>query len=346
VTQSNELARKLEAARSHMQVEWSAERAAAAEGGMVRKKRRRAAVRAGAAAALVLAVAAAGLALWPRQQQAAVPAPVIAARPEVEVQPVDAAAKFSRDEVQAGRVRVRVAKASKPRRFRAGIVEVEAFDARFLMERADAVWVRVEEGEAIVRWPGGEARLTAGSEGWYPPAPVEAAGPEPVVDTQPVAKHRPSPRPAAWRRLAEAGDYTAAYDELQKSSAPVRDEPAELLLSADVSRLSHHPAQAIAPLQQVLKRHASDPRAPLAAFTLGRVLLDELGRPSEAADAFARARALAPEGPLSDDALAREVEARSRGGDTARARTLAEEYLRRLPNGPRARWVRHHGGLE
>jgi transmembrane sensor len=76
------------------------------------------------------------------------------------------------------------------------------------------------------------------------------------------------------------------------------------------------------------------------------VLLDELGRPGEAAEAFAKARSIAPSGPLADDALAREVEARSRAGDTARARSLAEDYLRRLPNGPRARLVRHHAGLE
>jgi hypothetical protein len=53
----------------------------------------------------------------------------------------------------------------------------------------------------------------------------------------------------------------------------------------------------------------SDPRAPLAAFTLGRVLLRELARPREAAAAFAQARALAPRGPFVEDALAREVEA-------------------------------------
>jgi len=50
-----------------------------------------------------------------------------------------------------------------------------------------------------------------------------------------------------------------------------------------------------------------------AAFTLGRVLLDELGRPSEAVDAFPLARSSG--GPLAEDALAREVEALSRAGE-------------------------------
>jgi len=338
MSQSNELARRLEAARSNLHVEWTPERAAAAQGGMQRKKRRRAVVRASAVAVMLAAVAGAAFVLWPRPQPV-----VVVEAPQLSIEPVDASAKVAGDELQSGRVRVKLAKAAK-RKFRAGVVEIEATGAQFLMERADAVWVRVEEGEAIVRWPGGEAVLHAGGEGWYPPAaePEESE----TVQAPPRPKRPSGAKPAAWKRLAEAGDFSAAYDELHKSHAPVGDEPAELLLSADVARLSHHPADAVAPLQQVLKRHGADPRAPLAAFTLGRVLLDELGRPAEAAEAFAKARASAPSGPLADDALAREVEARSRAGDTAKARALAEDYLRRLPNGPRARLVRHHGGLE
>lgn len=345
MSETNDLARRLEAARAHVQVQWTDERAAASERGIVKKKRRRAVVRAGAVVAGLAAVVAGALFAL-RPSPAVMPAPVIAARPQIEVVPVGAASVVG-EEVQAGRVRVTVARGPKVARLRAGVVEVESASGRFLMERADAVWVRVEEGEAVVRWPGGEARLTAGAEGWYPPAAAAVPEPEPQPEVvAPPSKATRAAKPAAWKRLAEAGDFTAAYDELRKSRAPVRDEPAELLLSADVSRLSHHPAEAVPPLQQVLARHASDPRAPLAAFTLGRVLLDELGQPAQAADAFARARAIAPSGPLADDALAREVEARSRAGDTARARSLAEEYLRRLPNGPRARLVRHHGGLE
>ena len=347
MSKTNDLARRLEAARGQVRVQWTDERAAASERGMVKKKRRRAVVRAGAVAAGLVAVGAGAVFALRSEATVVVPPPEIAARPQLEVVPVGSASVVG-EEVQAGRVRVTVARGPKVARLRAGVVEVESASGRFLMERADAVWVRVEEGEAVVRWPGGEARLSAGAEGWYPPA----AGAAPVLQPEPQPEAvGPSKAPraakaAAWKRLAEAGDFTGAYDELRKSKAPVRDEPAELLLSADVSRLSHHPAEAVPPLQQVLARHASDPRAPLAAFTLGRVLLDELGQPAQAADAFARARAIAPSGPLADDALAREVEARSRAGDTARARTLAEEYLRKLPNGPRARLVRHHGGLE
>lgn len=118
------------------------------------------------------------------------------------------------------------------------------------------------------------------------------------------------------------------------------------MLASDVARLSGHASDAVDPLRRVMRDHASDPRAPLGAFTLGRVLLDELGRPAEAATAFARARSLAPGGPLEEDALAREVEAWSRAGDTNKAREAADLYLATFPSGRRLHSVRRFGGLE
>jgi transmembrane sensor len=150
---------------------------------------------------------------------------------------------------------------------------------------------------------------------------------------------------AKWKTLADDGDFDAAYVEMRRSGA-LRDQPEELLVAADVARLSHHPSEAVAPLERLVRDHARDPRAPLAAFTLGRVLLEDLGRPHEAADAFVAVSRLAPDGPLAPDALAREVEAWSRAGETGRARARAEEYLRRFPAGSRVRSVHRYGGLE
>jgi outer membrane protein assembly factor BamD (BamD/ComL family) len=48
---------------------------------------------------------------------------------------------------------------------------------------------------------------------------------------------------------------------------------------------------------------------------------------------------------LAEDALARQVEATYRAGDTARARTLATEYLARYPKGRRVHAVQRFGGL-
>jgi transmembrane sensor len=126
----------------------------------------------------------------------------------------------------------------------------------------------------------------------------------------------------------------------------VRDVPEDLLLAADAARLGGNPALAVAPLEKLLARYSFDARAPLAAFTLGRTLLDQLGRPREAAQAFATARRLDSSGALAQDALAREVESWSRAGESSLARARAEQYLARYPDGRRAPAVRRLGGIE
>jgi transmembrane sensor len=119
-----------------------------------------------------------------------------------------------------------------------------------------------------------------------------------------------------------------------------------LMRSADAARRAGHPAQALPYLRRLLRDHPADARAPLAAFTLGRILLAELDRPAEAADAFALSRRLAPGGPMASHALAREVEAAARSGDAARARRLAETYMANYPAGPHLAAVRSHGWIE
>jgi len=90
-----------------------------------------------------------------------------------------------------------------------------------------------------------------------------------------------------WRVLAQQGQFEQAYRAVDTNNlATASDEPGDLLLLADIARLSHHPAESVAPLEKLLREHRSDPRAALCAFTLGRVLLDDLGKPREAATAF------------------------------------------------------------
>ena len=119
-----------------------------------------------------------------------------------------------------------------------------------------------------------------------------------------------------------------------------------MLVAADKARISGHVEQAADLLRRLLREHRTDARAPLAAFTLGRMLLMELERPLEAAAAFAEARRLSPGGPFAEDALAREVEAFSKAGATTQAHDSAEEYLRLYPEGRRAATVRVMGGIK
>ena len=147
-----------------------------------------------------------------------------------------------------------------------------------------------------------------------------------------------------WRSLSQSGDYEGAYQLLQQSTVS-DDDSGALLDAADAARLSGHPQVAVTYLRKVLEQHRASPVAPLAAFTLGRVLLERLGQPSEAADAFVLARQLAPAGSLAQDALAREVEAWSKAGRPDDAYRAGRQYVDTYPKGRRLRAVQLYGGL-
>ncbi len=231
------------------------------------------------------------------------------------------------------------------------------------------VRVDVERGRVRVNSPHEARVLTLGESGSFESASAAAATaappstaeplpePEPVADALPtvdpsVAAPEPSVHTASssqpsWRTFAKDQNYGAALARLTAEGPnAVRDTPEDLLLAADVARLGGRPDRAVAPLQRVIADHAFDPRAPLAAFTLGRTLLEQLGHPREAAHAFATARRLDRGGALTQDALAREVESWAGAGDAERAHARALEYVKLYPEGRRIAAVRRLGGLD
>ncbi|HET8940307.1 MAG TPA: FecR domain-containing protein [Polyangiales bacterium] len=271
---------------------------------------------------------------------------------------------------------------NKQREFtvRAGSVEVAVLGTVFDVERVQGrVRVSVSRGKVRVRTglaPNGTiatAIVKAGDSQWFDdvaPSERAVASAEPTRPQPQAANERTgssqlsaakqsrsrhasrerherdqdeTPR-AAWRSLSQSGDYEGAYRLLQETTVQ-DDDSGELLDAADAARLSGHPQVAITYLRKVLDQHRESPVAPLAAFTLGRVLLERLGQPSEAADAFATARQLAPTGSLAQDALAREVEAWSKAGRPDDAYRCAREYVDTYPKGRRLRAVQLYGGL-
>jgi transmembrane sensor len=217
------------------------------------------------------------------------------------------------------------------RRFRIWVdsTYVEVIGTTFTVERlATGVRVSVERGLVKVVSGAHEMRLSAGAAEMVP-----LAGPAPDRDP-----------PGSRRERAERAERTRR-DSRQESAAPP-DEPGALLRGSEDARRSGRAEEASSLLRQLVDRHPRDPRAPYAAFMLGRVLLEELARPREAAAAFARVEILDPRTPLVEDALAREVESWARGGDPARARQRARDYLGRYPGGERAGEVRRHSRLE
>lgn len=148
-----------------------------------------------------------------------------------------------------------------------------------------------------------------------------------------------------WRGQLERGEYDVVAERLLRGDARIADEPATLMDAADALRFADQPEAAVDCLRRVLREHATSPVAPLAGFTLGRVLLERLGQPSEAAEAFALARSLKPDSSLAQDALASEVEAWSKAGRALDAFSRAQLYVQLYPAGRRLRAVRTLGGL-
>jgi transmembrane sensor len=239
---------------------------------------------------------------------------------------------------------------NRDREFRvaAGRVDVTVVGTKFTVERqGERTTVTVQAGRVRVAWQRGEQLLDPGERGVFPPLETAVAPPQPVespsVETAVQAKASPAHRAADWRSVAEhdpAGAFRMLHD---KGKGPSNLD--DFLLAADAARSSGHPAEAVRYLERALSLHEKDARSAVVAFTLGRVKLADLHDPAGAAEAFAIARTMAPQGVLAEDALAREVEARYRAGDETGARSLAEEYVRTWPSGSRLRSVRHFGGL-
>lgn len=240
----------------------------------------------------------------------------------------------------------------------------------FDVERSgEHVAVSVDRGRVRVYGPQGAEDLLPGQSKRFvvEPAANAPASTAPAEAIEPLEAEAPDARPDApeadapklrraarahahattpsWRSLTQSGDYDAAFESLRYSS-PVQNDPAELMDAADAARLSGHPAEAVGYLERVVRDHRKSPVAPLAAFTLGREYLDRLGQPHKAAEAFELARRLAPAGSLAQDALAREVEALSKGGNAEKAYLRAREYMQAYPSGRRLRAVQLYGGLD
>lgn len=263
-----------------------------------------------------------------------------------------------------------------------GSVRVSVLGTRFDVRRqARHVMVHVMRGRVRVQWLGGERILTATQSGLFPlelpgtgtdagvttaeveaPATDEAAvagteefdldftldPPEELLGAEGetgVAERegggaRPGPRD--WRTLARAGSYDDAYEASR--GVTVGDSMTDLMLAADTARLTGHLGEAVTHLERAIGLHPSDRRAHLAAFTLGRVRLQQ-GQPANAARAFLRAQQLDTGGVMREAALAREVQAHARAGNRDAARRRAQAYLTQFPNGRHAGSVRAYANV-
>lgn len=295
---------------------------------------------------------------------------------DVVVRETHAATRF---ELKAGRARFDVApREVRPVRVVAGAVVVDVLGTRFDVHRAArAVTVEVHTGRVRVRSPEGQFMLVAGARSVYPVAPPSNTAMMPIAPASAApasiapqsgapassaapsaapasvapqssapqstapAPERPSRRPEAsvarsvgsdWQALARAGDYQGALAAL-----PAKVDGADaLFLAADVARRAGQTRLAMAHLGTIVAQHPESPKAPLAAFTRGRLAT----QPRQAARAFEQAFALAQQGPLAVDALARAALAWQAAGALDRAKAAARRALLRAPEGRRAAQLR------
>jgi transmembrane sensor len=236
-------------------------------------------------------------------------------------------------------------------RVRTRSLRVEVLGTRFTVAEDDAgaERVRVQEGRVAVFVEAERHELGPGMRLVYDGARTvieddTTPAPQPKQRRSKRRRARRAPTQAVlhiqadWQELAEDGRYDDAYQAMQGAAAKPA-ELGELMLAADVARLSGHPRQATEFLSQVVA-HRDDPRALLAAFTLGRILQRELDQPGPAAEAFHTAWSLAPSGSLAEDALAHEAECWARAGAPEQARARAQQYLHQYPSGRKVATMR------
>jgi transmembrane sensor len=237
-------------------------------------------------------------------------------------------------------------------RIECGGLAVEVVGTKFVVERgASGTTVMVERGAVLVRGPmvpDGVQRLGPGdrfesgvhvaSSAERAPRSIEAPAPiepsEPPRRSAPVPVE-PEPEVLDWRAAAASGRHRDAFEAIGTSGIARESARAEdvssLLALADVARLSGNPRSAVVPLSRIAWDFGEDPNAAGAAFTLGEIELETLGRPALAERAYSRSIALGLPEPLRETAHARRVEACARTGVSLAE--AASAYRERYPDG-------------
>jgi transmembrane sensor len=120
----------------------------------------------------------------------------------------------------------------------------------------------------------------------FVPAPEQVAAHDPPAAPNEAPATTTAPPSALPAPALEPGPEVS-----RPAPRPAPDPVEAALARADAARRRGQPAQAVSHLHRAAAVD-TDPRAALAAFTIGRIELDELGRPGAARAAFERALAL------------------------------------------------------
>jgi hypothetical protein len=177
-----------------------------------------------------------------------------------------------------------------------------------------------------------------------PPAPAatspELQPPAPRPSPAPVASKASTPAKLAgdhqwsrklargqWDRILQDAEHIGVEATLGEASSE------DLLALANAARYRHRSDLARSALLAERRRFPDSPRSLEAIYLLGRVEESWETGTSQAIAWYDEYLARAPTGPLVGEALGRKMTLTDKLEGPARARSLAEEYLRRFPKG-------------
>lgn len=271
---------------------------------------------------------------------------IVAAATDMEVLANDGARFVTL--IRRGRCHFSV-KPGGPRRWtiETDLATVEVVGTAFTVERGErGLEVTVDHGVVLVSGehvPGRVTRLRAGEHLVVPAVDDSASAPSAERSSAaPLPEAPVASRPSEPERVSPvaAADVAPRAPHVALVAAASPDDADARLAEADAARAAGHPEEAARVLAELMRVSSSDPRGALAAFSLAKLQLDELGRPAEAAETFAWVvRRGTPRG-LVEDAQARRVEALARAGRSSEAAAEARVYEARWPDGRRLAEVR------
>jgi TolA-binding protein len=242
----------------------------------------------------------------------------------------------------------------------AGAYRVNVIGTEFFVNYrpdADSVEVGVAHGrvsvsgghlgnETVTLGPGNRLRAERGSVELAPTAaalPLEPAVAPPSTPAPPEPNKRRTeaapvpPRAVGWQTQHAAGNYAGALAEAERDGFDrlVRQlRVGDLADLADVARLAGDQARARQALMAARARFPQATYAATAAFLLGRMAADVAADLPAAARWFETSLKEQPQGAYAAEARGRLMTVLDRQGDRSRAAAVADEYLRRHPNGP------------
>jgi TolA-binding protein len=171
-----------------------------------------------------------------------------------------------------------------------------------------------------------------------PSTPSSQAAPsQPSVPSvaAPSVTSEPLPVTSNWTADLAAGRFATILQQAEQrgiDNVLAEASSDELAALSDAARYSRRDDVARRALTAQRRRFAPSARAKDAAFLLGR--LEEAGqRPELALTWYERYLGESPHGTYTSEALGRKMTVLQRLDGAARARPIAEEYLRRYPNG-------------